>query len=191
MFGTMMSVVDCPDCSGVGTRIEDPCEDCSGEGRRSGERSLTVEVPAGVATGTRLKLSGKGAAGQRGAASGDVYVDLLVKEDERYQRVGDDLHHRITVGFTEATFGTEVKVPLIDGDSEALDIPPGTQPETVYRLGKKGMPRLQRRGRGDMLVHVEVPVPTDLNDTQEELLRSYADDRGEQPHSKKRGIFRR
>jgi molecular chaperone DnaJ len=191
MFGTMMSVVDCPDCSGVGTRVEDPCEDCSGEGRRSGERSLTVEVPAGVATGTRLKLSGKGASGQRGAASGDVYVDLLVKEDERYQRVGDDLHHRITVGFTEATFGTEVKVPLIDGDSEALDIPPGTQPETVYRLGKKGMPRLQRRGRGDMLVHVEVPVPTDLNDTQEELLRSYADDRGEQPHSKKRGIFRR
>ena len=191
MFGTMMSVVECPDCSGVGTRVESPCDDCHGEGRRTGERSLTVEVPPGVATGTRLKLGGKGAAGQRGAPAGDVYVDLLVKDDERFQRVGDDLHHRITIGFTEATFGTEVKVPLIEGDSEALDIPAGTQPETVYRLGKKGMPRLQRRSRGDMLVHVEVAVPTDLDDEQEELLRTYADHRGEQPNSKKRGIFRR
>lgn len=191
MFGTMMSVVQCPDCSGVGTRIEDPCEDCQGEGRRAGERSLTVEVPPGVDTGTRLKLSGKGAAGQRGAPGGDVYVEIRVKEDDRFQRVGDDLHHRITVGFTEATFGTEVKVPLIDGETEALDIPPGTQPETVYRLGKKGMPRLQRRGRGDMLVHVEVAVPTDLDQKQEDLLRAYGDERGEQPNSKKRGLFRR
>ncbi len=191
MFGTMMSVVECPDCSGVGTRIEDPCTDCQGEGRRTGERSLTVEVPQGVDTGTRLKLSGKGAAGQRGATAGDVYVDILVKDDERFQRVGDDLHHRITVGFTEATFGTEVKVPLIDGETEALEIPPGTQPETVYRIGKKGMPRLQRRGRGDLLVHVEVAVPTDLDEEQEDLLRAYADHRGEQPNSKKRGLFRR
>lgn len=191
MFGTMMSVVECPDCSGVGTRIEDPCEDCLGEGRRTGERSLTVEVPAGVDTGTRLKLTGKGAAGQRGAPGGDVYVEIRVKDDERFQRVGDDLHHRITVGFTEATFGTEVKVPLIDGETDALEIPPGTQPETVYRLGKKGMPRLQRRGRGDLLVHVEVAVPTDLDEKQEDLLRAYGDERGEQPHSKKRGIFRR
>ncbi len=191
MLGTMMSVVECPDCSGVGTRVEDPCEVCSGEGRHRGERTLTVEVPPGVDTGTRLRLTGKGAAGQRGAGAGDAYVEILVREDDRYQRVGDDLHHRVTIGFTEATFGTEVDIPLVDGGTEPLEIPAGTQPETVYRLGRMGMPRLQRRGHGDMLVHVEVAVPTDVDDDQEDLLRAYADKRGERPAVRKRGIFRR
>lgn len=191
MLGTMMTVVECPDCSGTGKRIDHPCEVCRGEGRHSGERTLTVEVPAGVETGTRLRLTGKGGAGQRRAPSGDVYVDVRVKDDERFQRVGDDLHHRVSVGFTEATFGTEVDVPLIDGGVETLEIPAGTQPETVYRLGKKGIPHLQRRGRGDLLVHVEVEVPVDLGDDEEEALRTYAELRGEQPSTKKRGLFRR
>jgi len=191
MLGTMMAVQDCPDCSGTGNMIEEPCEVCSGQGRHNGERTVTVEIPEGVDTGTRLRLTGKGAAGQRGAPSGDVYVEIAVKEDPRYQRVGDDLHHRASVGFTEATFGSEIEVPLLDGSSETLDVPPGTQPETVYRLGKMGVPRLQRRGRGDMLVHIEVTVPTDIDDKQEELLRDYADLRGERPAEKKRGLFRR
>jgi molecular chaperone DnaJ len=191
MLGTMMSVADCPDCSGTGNRIDDPCGECGGEGRHRGERSLTVEVPEGVDNGTRLRLTGKGAAGQRNAPAGDVFVEISVKDDPRYQRVGDDLHHRVTIGFTEAAFGADVEVPLLDGETESLEIPPGTQPETVYRLGKKGVPRLQRRGRGDMLVHVEVAVPIDLDVDQEELLRSYADLRGETPSVKKRGIFKR
>ena len=191
MLGTMMTVADCPDCRGTGTRIEDPCDTCRGDGRHEGERTLTVEIPEGVDTGTRLRLTGKGGAGQRGAPAGDAYVEIRVKEDSRYQRVGDDLHHRATIGFTEATFGTEIAVPLLDGETETLEIPPGTQPETVYRLGKKGVPKLQRRGRGDMLVHIEVAVPTDLDDKQEDLLRDYADLRGERPAEKRRGLFRR
>jgi len=191
LLGAMMTVTDCPDCAGSGKRIDHPCSVCSGEGRHVGERSLTVEVPQGVDTGTRLRLSGKGGAGQRNAPAGDVYVEIRVKEDERFQRVGDDLHHRVQVGFTEATFGTEVEVPLLDGETETLEIPKATQPETVYRLGKKGVPHLQRRGRGDLLVHVEVTVPTDLEDDEEDALRSYAELRGEQPAAKKRGLFRR
>jgi len=191
LLGAMMTVIDCPDCAGTGKRIDNPCSVCSGEGRRVGERKLTVEVPAGVDTGTRLRLSGKGGAGQRNAPAGDVYVEIRVKEDDRFQRVGDDLHHRVSVGFTEATFGTEVEVPLLDGETETLEIPKGTQPETVYRLGKKGVPHLQRRGRGDLLVHVEVTVPVDLGDDEEEALRSYADLRGERPAAKKRGLFKR
>lgn len=191
LLGAMMTVTDCPDCAGSGKRIDHPCSVCSGEGRQIGERSLTVEVPGGVDTGTRLRLSGKGGAGQRNAPAGDVYVEIRVMEDDRFQRVGDDLHHRVQVGFTEATFGTEVEVPLLDGETELLEIPKGTQPETVYRLGKKGVPHLQRRGRGDLLVHVEVTVPIDLEDDAEDALRSYAELRGEQPAAKKRGLFRR
>ena len=191
LLGTMMTVTDCPDCSGTGRRIDHPCPDCRGEGRLRGERTLTVEVPAGVDTGTRLRLSGKGGAGQRNAPAGDVYVEIRVREDDRFQRVGDDLHHRVRVGFTEATFGMEVEIPLLEGGTEPLEVPRGTQPETVYRIAKKGVPHLQRRGRGDLLVHIEVTVPTDLDDDQEEALRSYADLRGERPSTKKRGLFRR
>jgi molecular chaperone DnaJ len=191
LLGTMMSVVACPDCTGTGQLIDHPCTECHGEGRIRGDRELTVEVPEGVDTGTRLRLNQKGGAGQRGAPAGDVYVEIRVKDDGRYQRVGDDLHYRASIGFTEATFGTDLDIPLLDGGTEALEIPHGTQPETVYRLGKKGVPRLQRRGRGDLLVHIEVAVPTDLDDDAEEALRSYASLMGEEPLRKKRGIFRR
>jgi molecular chaperone DnaJ len=120
-----------------------------------------------------------------------MFVDIAVRDDARYQRVGDDLHHRVNIGFTEATFGIDVEIPLLDGGTEELEIPAGTQPETVYRLGKKGVPRLQRRGRGDLLVHVEVTVPIDLDSDQETALRDYATVKGERPAAKKRGLFRR
>lgn len=190
-LGTMMTVSMCPDCSGTGQRIDHPCEICGGEGRHVGERTMTIEVPQGVDTGTRLRLNGKGAAGHRRAASGDVYVDIRVAQDDRFQRVGDDLHHRVSIGFTEATFGTDLDIPLLDGETELLEIPAGTQPETVYRIGKQGVPRLARRGRGDLLVHIEVRVPTTLGEDAEDALRSYADIAGEQPAKRKRGLFRR
>jgi len=190
-LGTMMTVADCPDCEGTGKRIDHPCHGCRGQGRIRGSRSLTVEVPPGVDTGTRLRLSGKGAAGLRNAPAGDVYVEIRVKDDDRFQRVGDDLHHRVRIGLAEATFGTEIDVPLLEGGTEHLEIPKGTQPETIYRLGKHGIPHLQRRGRGDLLVHVEVVVPTDLAEDEEDALRTYADLRGERPVPRKRGLFRR
>ena len=105
--------------------------------------------------------------------------------------MGDDLHHRIEVGISEAVFGTQAEIPLIDGDSESIDIPAGTQPETVYRLAKKGMPRLQRRGRGDLLVHIGVAIPTTLSEAEADALRSYGELRDEKPAERKKGLFRR
>ena len=135
--------------------------------------------------------SGRGGAGERGAPAGDLYVEIHVEADERFQRAGDELHHRVEIGISEAVFGTTVEVPVIDGDPESIEIPAGTQPETIYRLNKKGMPRLRRRGRGDMLVHIGIVIPTDLTDEQSEVLRSYGELRDEQPADRKRGLFRR
>ncbi|MEN8234341.1 MAG: molecular chaperone DnaJ [Actinomycetota bacterium] len=190
-LGRIMTVTPCTQCSGKGQIIEHPCTQCEGGGLVTVDRTLTVEVPAGVEHGTRLRLSGRGGAGERGAPPGDVYVEIGIESDERFDRVGDELHHRVEIGISEAVFGTTIEVPLIDGDAESIDIPAGTQPETVYRLAKKGMPRLRRRGHGDLFVHIGVAIPTELTDEQEEALRSYGELRDERPADRKRGLFRR
>jgi len=190
-LGRIMTVVPCSQCAGKGRIIEHPCTKCEGDGFVTVDRSVTVDVPGGVEDGMRLRLSGKGGAGERGAPPGDVYVEVAVETDPRYERVGAELHHRVEIGISEAVFGTTVEVPIVDGDSETIDLPAGTQPETVYRLAKKGMPRVKRRGRGDMFVHIGVAIPTDLTDDQEDVLRSYAELRDEQPAVRKRGLFRR
>ncbi len=190
-LGRIMTVAPCAQCGGKGQIIEHRCTNCEGDGLVTVERNVPVEVPPGVEDGTRLRLSGRGGAGERGAPPGDLYVEIHVEEDERFQRVGDELHHRVEIGISEAVFGTTVEVPVIDAEPETIDVPAGTQPETVYRLNKKGMPRLRRRGRGDMLVHIGVEIPTDLTEEQSEVLRSYGDLRNEQPAERKRGLFRR
>ena len=190
-LGRIMTVAPCAQCGGKGQIIEHRCATCEGDGLVSVERTVPVEVPPGVEDGTRLRLSGRGGAGERGAPPGDLYVEIHVEADERFERAGDELHHRVEIGISEAVFGTTVDVPVIDGDLETIDLPPGTQPETVYRLNKKGMPRLRRRGRGDMLVHIGVAIPTDLTEEQAEILRSYGVLRNEQPAERKRSLFRR
>jgi molecular chaperone DnaJ len=190
-LGRIMTVAPCSQCGGRGEIIEHPCTACSGDGRVNVERSVTVEIPGGVEDGMRLRLSGRGGAGERGAPAGDVYVEVAVETDERFERHGNDLHHRVEIGISEAVFGTSIEVPVIDGGTETIDLPAGTQPETVYRLAKRGMPRLKRRGRGDMLVHIGVAIPKELSTEQEDALRTYADLRSEQPAPRKRGLFRR
>ena len=190
-LGRIMTVAPCAQCRGKGQIIEHRCTACEGDGLVSVERTVPVEIPAGVEDGTRLRLSGRGGSGERGAPSGDLYVEIQVEADERFERAGDDLHHRIEIGISEAVFGTSVEVPVIDDDPESIEIPAGTQPETVYRLAKKGMPRLQRRGRGDLLVHIGVAIPTDLSDPEADALRTYGELRDEHPAERKRGLFRR
>ncbi len=190
LLGQMMTVAACAACGGTGRRIDTPCSRCRGEGRVMGERSVSVVVPEGVEDGTRLRLNGRGGAGPAGSPPGDAYVELRVLPDARFERTGDDLHHRVTIGVAEATFGTRVEVPLLEGGAETLDLPPGTQPETVVRIPRRGVPRLQRRGRGDLLVHVGVEIPTDLGSDEEEALRRFAELRGERPASRRRGLFR-
>ena len=186
MLGQMMTVTDCSTCRGRGEIIDAPCTTCSGAGRVDAERTLNVEIPAGVDDGTRLRLSGRGGVGERGAPSGDLYVQVRIAPDPNFTRVGNDLLHKIKLGMAEAALGKQIKVPLVDGSTTEVDIPPGTQSATVFRLNKQGMPRLQRRGRGDLLIEVDVEVPTDLSSEAEDLLREYAAVRGEEPMEPRR-----
>lgn len=185
-LGTMMTVSSCPDCDGVGTRVEDPCPECRGRGVVTADQAVTVEIPPGVSTGTRLRLSGRGESAGVGGASGDLFVEVVVSEDERFRREGDDLVHHVTVGLAEAALGTRVEVPLLGGGTEDVEVPPGTQPGWVTRLPGEGMSRLGRRGRGDLLVVADVVVPIDLSSEEEELLRRYAELRGERPREASR-----
>ena len=180
-LGSMMTVTTCTTCRGRGNIIEEPCHECRGAGRISTEQFITVEIPAGVDNATRLRLPGRGGAGEPGAPAGDLYVEVRVLADPRFERVGDGLHHVARIGIAEATFGTVISVPLIEGGDLAVDVPAGTQPGTIFQMARRGMPRLRRRGRGDLIVEVSVEVPDQLTPEAEEALRSYAAARGEQP----------
>ena len=180
MFGQFVSVAPCPTCNGEGTVISEPCEVCRGEGRVRGERTVSVDIPAGVSTNNYLTLRGQGAAGPRSAPSGDLLVMLDIKEDERFQRQGDDLVYDLPLSFSQAALGGEYEVPTPYG-SERLRVPAGTQPETVLRLRNKGLPVLGEDSKGDLLVQVHVWTPEHLSEEQERLFRELAKLEGEPP----------
>lgn len=186
ILGAVMTVSECSTCRGRGRIITDRCIECHGEGRVHGKKQVSVEIPEGVADGTRLRLTGRGGAGEVAGANGDLYVQIKVAPHKRFVRVGDDLRYRMTIGLAEAALGTEHTVELLDGEMMPIDIPPGTQPATVYRVAKQGMPRLRRRGRGDLLIDIDVEVPTKLSREEEDALRAYAEIRGEAPSGKRR-----
>jgi molecular chaperone DnaJ len=179
LFGTMMTVGTCPSCRGEGTLITDPCKVCSGMGSVEEEASVTVEVPPGVMSGTRLRLSGRGESGGRNGPPGDLYVEVQVAPDPRYERQESDLVHHVSVGVAEATLGTRVSVPLLEGGETDLDVPAGTQPGSVFTLPGLGVTRLGRRSRGDLHVVVSVEIPRAVTADEEELLRRWAELRGE------------
>ena len=180
LLGSMVTVGTCSTCAGSGTIIDHPCENCLGAGRTQGEHELTVDIPKGVEHGTRLRITGRGGIGEFGAPAGDLYVEVKIAPDPRFERVGDDLIHRARVGLAQATLGSALKVPLIDDQDFEFDVPRGTQPGTVFRMPRKGMPRLRRRGRGDLLIEILVVVPDRLSAPEEEALQAYADVAGEQ-----------
>ncbi len=174
ILGAAMSIVACDRCRGRGKVIVEACEHCRGRGSLTEDVTLTVEVPAGIDDATRMRIPGRGAAGEAGGRSGDLYVDVRVESDPRFIRHGADLVHRVSIGMTAAALGEEVEVPTVDGDVETITVPPGTQPGTVFKLSRRGMPRLRGRGRGDLLVEVLVEVPTHLDRDQEAALRAFA-----------------
>jgi molecular chaperone DnaJ len=178
LIGQMVTASPCPRCGGSGQIIADPCVECRGEGRRIEERSYTVDIPPGVDTGSTLRLSERGAVGPRGGPSGDLYVHVRVAPHERFQRDGVDLVSEIRVPYTQAVLGASIPFETLDGSDE-LELPRGTASGTVFRLRGKGVPHLQRRSRGDLLVNVVVDVPTELDEQEEEALRSFAAMRGE------------
>lgn len=179
VFGTMMSVTTCPTCEGEGTLIADPCPECGGSGAKPGQKKVNIEVPAGVSRGTRLRLSGRGESGGRAGQPGDLFVEIDVEPDERFERRDTDLVHALSVSVPEATLGARIDVPTIDGEPESLEIPAGTQPGAIFTFSGRGMPTLGRRQRGDLHVIVQVTIPEILNSEEEELVRKWAQLMGE------------
>jgi molecular chaperone DnaJ len=181
VLGTTMAITTCDQCRGRGRVVVERCEDCLGRGSIDGERAVEVDVPAGIGDGARIRIPGRGAAGDAGGRAGDLYVEVAVEADPRFERHGADLIHRVRVGPAEAALGTTVVVPVVGDDDFELEIPAGTQPGSVFKLTRLGMPRVRRRGRGDLLVEVGVAIPESLSPEQEEHLRAFAEASGEQP----------
>jgi molecular chaperone DnaJ len=178
-LGQVMTTAPCSACGGYGTVIPEPCPDCAGEGRVRSRRTLTVNVPAGVDTGTRIKLTAQGEVGPGGGPAGDLYVEIREKPHETFVRRGDDLHCTLPVPMTAAALGTVLDLDTLDGAQE-IDLRPGTQPGQVVVLKGLGVGHLHTGGRGDLHVHVEVQVPSALDDEQAALLRQLAALRGEE-----------
>ena len=163
----------CPNCHGRGEVLEDPCGTCRGEGRVDKPQALDVEIPPGVDTGTRIRLSGKGEAGPRGSPPGDLYIFIHVGEHDLFQREGTTLLTRVPVSFTTAALGGSVDIPDLDGSTNTIDIPAGIQSGKQLRKRGAGMPVLQGRGRGDLVVEIMVETPTKLSKAQKELLKEF------------------
>jgi molecular chaperone DnaJ len=180
MFGQFVSVAPCPTCAGAGSVIVEPCEVCRGEGRVRTERSVVVDIPAGVSGNNYLTLRGQGAAGPRNGPSGDLLVMLDIKDDERFERQGDDLFFDLPLSFSQAALGGEFPVPTPYGE-ERVRIPSGIQPETVLRLKGRGLPVLGQNAKGDLLIRVHVWTPERLGEEQERLFKELAKLEGEPP----------
>ena len=163
----------CPSCHGRGQSIDTPCPSCSGQGRVQKERSLSVNIPAGVEDGTRIRLSGEGEAGVQGGPSGDLYIFLSVGSHQLFQRDGADLHCRVPISMVTAAIGGEFEVPVIDGTKSRVKVPGGTQSGRRFRIAGKGMPVLRSRQTGDMYVQVVVETPQNLTKKQRELLAEF------------------
>lgn len=163
----------CHACRGVGKVIKSPCSDCRGAGRVEREKQMEVKIPAGVETGSRLRVQGEGESGVNGGSSGDLYVVIHVSEHEHFERQGSNLYAAVPVTFAQAALGAEIAVRTLDAD-EKLKVPVGTQTGTVFRLKGKGMPMLGGRGRGDLFVSVTVVTPTSLTREQRKLLEQLA-----------------
>ncbi len=193
-FGSFTQVAECPSCSGSGQVISDPCSTCGGQGVRQVRKKLRINIPAGVDTGTRLRVSGEGNAGLRGGAAGDLYVFLKVKAHPKLHRDGLTVHSEINVSYLQAILGDTIEVETVDGVS-SLEIPVGTQPNATLTLENKGIPKLGNPvARGNHCVSVNIKLPTRLSDKERSLLEELASHhsaKGPQHHHHNSGLFSR
>jgi molecular chaperone DnaJ len=176
----------CPTCSGLGQIIKNPCTACGGAGRVQKDRALSVNIPAGVETGTRIRLAGEGEAGMRGGPPGDLYIFIEVKPHDIFTREGAELQCRVPVSMTTAALGGDIEVPTIDGGRSRVKIPAGSQSGRQMRLRGKGMPALRGGGSGDMYIELAVETPVNLTSRQKELLREFdslSEDNNPESHS--------
>lgn len=180
----------CPKCQGSGTEIKDPCEQCRGVGRILKSKKLTVKIPGGVETGSRLRLQGEGEPGDPGAPPGDLYVFINVRRHEVFRREGDDIVIGVPITYSLAALGGVIDIQSLEG-TEKLEVPKGIQSGQNIHLSGKGVPRLRGRGRGDLIAVVYVETPKELSKEHEEVLRKLAEIEGAKVHPKKRGFFSR
>ncbi|MEU4230773.1 molecular chaperone DnaJ [Nonomuraea sp. NPDC026600] len=178
-LGQVMTSRPCPQCGGFGTIIRHPCQECSGDGRVRTRRTIKVRIPAGVEDGTHIQLAGEGEIGPGGGPPGDLFLEIVERPHEIFERRGDDLHCTVQIPMTAAALGTNLAVETLDG-SEEVDVRPGTQSGQVITMYGRGVQRLNETGRGDLLIHVNVETPLRLDEAQEELLRELAKQRGEE-----------
>lgn len=169
----------CPTCSGMGQIIKNPCKSCGGQGRKEKDRALSVNIPAGVETGTRIRLSGEGEAGLRGGASGDLYIFIEVAPHDIFQREGTNLFCRVPVSMTTAALGGDIEVPTIDGGRSRVKVPSGSQSGRQMRLRSKGMPAVRSSQLGDMFIELAVETPVNLTSRQKDLLREFEQESSE------------
>ncbi|ODS35539.1 MAG: molecular chaperone DnaJ [Candidatus Altiarchaeales archaeon WOR_SM1_86-2] len=172
-FGQFVSITTCSKCRGEGRIIEHPCERCRGTGNVKETAKISVKIPAGVDSGSHLRLAGKGEAGEKGGPPGDLYVAIYLKRHKIFERHGNDILYETKISFPQAALGDSIEVPTLDGKAK-LKIPQGTQSGTIFRLKGKGVPYLNRSGRGDEHVKVRVEVPETLSKRQKELLEEFA-----------------
>ncbi|MDR1916406.1 MAG: molecular chaperone DnaJ [Synergistaceae bacterium] len=172
-FGRMSQITPCAACGGRGQVIKTPCKECKGSRRVRRTRKLDVKIPAGVDTGTRLRISGEGEVGRNDGPPGDLFILLEVMPDPRFQRDGADLHTKVDIEIPQAVLGASVSIPTFDG-MEKLDIPAGTQPGSVLRIKNRGMPRLRGSNNGDLHIHVRVSVPKNLSERGKQLMSELA-----------------
>ncbi|WP_170363985.1 molecular chaperone DnaJ [Ruegeria arenilitoris] len=178
----------CPTCAGLGQIIKNPCKSCHGSGRVEKERALSVNIPAGVETGTRIRLAGEGEAGMRGGPPGDLYIFVEVTPHKLFERDGPNLYCRVPVSMAKAALGGSIEVPTIDGGRGRVQIPAGSQSGRQMRLRGKGMPALRGGGIGDMFIELAVETPVNLTARQKELLQEF-DDLGEDNHPESKSFF--
>jgi len=171
--GFIRIATSCPRCNGEGTIIANPCKTCRGTGHIKAKKELKVKIPKGINSGMSLRVSGEGEKSPDGGPPGDLYVKIYVEDHEFFKREEDDIICHVPISFVDAALGAEIEIPTLEG-SERIHIPQGTQPGDILRLRGMGIPRLQRQGRGDQIIVVDIRIPVKLNKKQEELLKEFA-----------------
>ncbi|MFP4626917.1 MAG: molecular chaperone DnaJ [Natronomonas sp.] len=178
-LGRVQQTQTCRQCEGEGTIYSETCSTCNGAGQVREEATLQIDIPAGIRDGQTLRMEREGSPGERGGQKGDLLVDISIRDHEEFERDGDHLRYRLPISFPQAVFGDTVEVPTLDGAVE-LEIPDGTQSGETFRLRDKGMPRLNRRGLGDLYVQVQIVTPDSLNEEQREALEAFVEAGGEE-----------
>ncbi len=181
----------CPQCSGSGEQITNPCSECSGQGKRQASKRLSVTIPKGVDDGTRIRLSGKGEAGTKGAGSGDLYLFINVYSHDLFKRSDENLFFECPISIADAALGTSIEIPTIDGGKAKIKIPAGTQSGKQFRLKGKGMPFMRGSGNGDLYIQVNTEVPISLNREQKELLEKFREIENEKSNPSIKKFFQK